>query len=505
MDIDNAASRSREYLGNHELPPKLHSQANDPEAADPDALQAADEARSLNRSLAQIPNSLDTVANEIGTPTPKYSSARGQIAFGLMDALGRLLWWYTWRLKEAFGGLSRTLRTQNQQQSRINELILDAQAQSIRQVRSLGARVDAAARDITSNVADIERTIRQIQIETQPLQTAISDAQGEVRALVGATDLHARKFDELRAELLAKHEAVCASIENQAAAREKIEAEVRRLQSEAESMRSKETELSRYNRYLRSELTAQQARVSLLARGGKGQTPEPPAGGSEPSTLDGLYVAFEDAFRGPRDEIKRRQAAYLPLLAERPHLHPHPIIDLGCGRGEWLEIVRDHGFQGRGADVNQAMIDACRELGLQVEKSDGLAYLKALPDSSAAAVTAFHVVEHIPFESVIELIDQSLRVLTPGGILILETPNPANVTVGSHHFYMDPTHRKPIPSPMLRFFVEARGFTDAHVRELHPDDEALRLAETSPVASRFNEAFYGPRDYAVIGVKPLPV
>jgi SAM-dependent methyltransferase len=215
-----------------------------------------------------------------------------------------------------------------------------------------------------------------------------------------------------------------------------------------------------------------------------------------------LYVAFENAFRGPREEIRRRQSFYLPFIHAREHLRRLPAIDIGCGRGEWLDLLREQGIEGRGADVNPGMLEACRALGLQVVESDGLDYLRSLPDASAGVITAFHVVEHLPFETVLELIGESLRVLVPGGILILETPNPANITVGAHHFYMDPTHRQPLPSDMLRFFVEASGFADVQAFALHPDAEALRVPGPSPLAERFNDIFYGPRDYAVLGYKP---
>ena len=97
------------------------------------------------------------------------------------------------------------------------------------------------------------------------------------------------------------------------------------------------------------------------------------------------------------------------------------------------------------------------------------------------------------------------RATTRGAPHFHETPNPGNVLVGTQNFYMDPTHVKPIPSAMLRFFVEARGFCDVHIRELNPEPEVMRIAEPGPLAERFNEAFYGPRDYAVIGQKVDPV
>ena len=119
------------------------------------------------------------------------------------------------------------------------------------------------------------------------------------------------------------------------------------------------------------------------------------------------------------------------------------------------------------------MIESCRALGLNVADSDVLSFMNKLADASFGAITAFHLVEHIPFEALIAMLDQAVRILKPGGLLILETPNPGNVAVGSNTFYLDPTHLKPLPSPMLRFFVEAKGFCNSQILTLHPDPAAL--------------------------------
>lgn len=151
------------------------------------------------------------------------------------------------------------------------------------------------------------------------------------------------------------------------------------------------------------------------------------------------------------------------------------------------------------------MLDVCRSLNLPVTEADCLAYLSSLPDNSMGAITAFHVVEHLPHSVVVSLLDQALRVLKPDGLLILETPNPGNILVGSCSFYLDPTHRNPLPSAMLRFFVEARGFTDSRILELCPDPALSQYlsAEDSP-SKRINDYLYGPRDYGIIAHKPLP-
>jgi SAM-dependent methyltransferase len=220
--------------------------------------------------------------------------------------------------------------------------------------------------------------------------------------------------------------------------------------------------------------------------------------------LGPAYLAFENLFRGPRDEIKERVSEYLPLITGKRIGSPQmPVLDLGCGRGEWLEVLVDHGLTALGVDSNQTQADEGRVRGLDVRVADALSFLAELPEQSQGAITAFHLVEHMPFRAILDLLDEAVRVLKPGGLLILETPNPANLIVGATTFYLDPTHIRPIPAEMLRFFVEAHGFCNAEIRPLHPFPDCFRLAgEVNSAASVLNDLVYGPRDYAIVAERP---
>lgn len=211
--------------------------------------------------------------------------------------------------------------------------------------------------------------------------------------------------------------------------------------------------------------------------------------------LEALYVALEDRFRGSREEIKERFGVYLPFVKEHA-----PVIDFGCGRGEWLELLLENGIQARGVDSNSIQAERCRARGLDVADQDLFVYLKTMPDESAGAITGFHIIEHLSFNALIALLNEVLRVLRPGGVAIFETPNPNNVVVGSNYFYLDPTHRHPLPTELMEFLFRNRGFQEIEILPLHPW-ESGRVAGEGELAERFNGYFYGPMDYAIVGRK----
>jgi O-antigen chain-terminating methyltransferase len=191
-----------------------------------------------------------------------------------------------------------------------------------------------------------------------------------------------------------------------------------------------------------------------------------------------FYRAFEDRYRGPREVIKDRLRAYSPFLEPLARLAPAPAaLDLGCGRGEWLELLGESGFDAQGVDLDEGMLAACRERGLAARHGDALAALRARPDASLALVSAFHLVEHLPFDLVRELIAEALRVLQPGGLLVMETPNPENLTVGATSFYLDPSHLHPLPPGLLGFAAEHAGFARQRIVRLQEDPALHRDAQ----------------------------
>lgn len=214
---------------------------------------------------------------------------------------------------------------------------------------------------------------------------------------------------------------------------------------------------------------------------------------------DNFYKSFEDRYRGSRELITQRLEAYLPFLAPLKGLYQdYPVLDLGCGRGEWLELLSREGYAPSGVDLDDGMLEVCRTLKLPARKEDALSALKQLDDDSLVAVTGFHIAEHIPFPVLQELVAEALRVLRPAGLLILETPNAESVVVGTNSFYLDPTHERPLPNLLLSFLTEHSGFTQSKIvrlqeaPELHDENAKIGVWEvlsgTSP-------------DYAVVAQK----
>jgi O-antigen chain-terminating methyltransferase len=226
--------------------------------------------------------------------------------------------------------------------------------------------------------------------------------------------------------------------------------------------------------------------------------------------LDSLYLSFENQFRGTREDIKSRLRVYLDRLRES--WRGADILDVGCGRGEWLELMREEGFPARGVDVNRAMVEQCHQRRLDVVEGDGLAYLRQLPDACLAAVTGFHIIEHLPWDAFLALLDETVRVLQPGGLAIFETPNPENLLVASCTFWSDPTHIKPLYPPTIQFMAEQRGLVNVEIWRVNqqcwgadpfplmPEDHEL-ARPLNPLLELAKQRFLAAPDFAVIGSK----
>lgn len=242
--------------------------------------------------------------------------------------------------------------------------------------------------------------------------------------------------------------------------------------------------------------------------------------------MAGWYQALQDDYRSHDSQVEARFQGYLALLDAIADdlLARAPVLDLGCGAGDWLCALRDHGIAARGVDSNKAAVTRARAQRCDVDQGDLLDCLGELPTGSVAAVTSLQVVEHLPWADVFQFFSEAFRVIGPGGLLLVETPNPENLQVAGYGFWLDPTHQRPIPPPLLLHLAKFLGFVDCHILrsapwpqweapQASPEDEGPPAAgpdQDAPTPGRqqpagaeaLNTLLYGPQDYALVARRP---
>lgn len=258
---------------------------------------------------------------------------------------------------------------------------------------------------------------------------------------------------------------------------------------------------------LRDRTEALSEEVRALRAGLAAEPPSPETAlAASRSAADSAYTAFENRFRGSREEVRRRQADYVELL--RGHA---PVLDLGCGRGELLELLREAGIAARGVEGNAHAARECRSQGLDVAQADLVDFLERQPAGAAGAVFAAQVAEHLPPPRLQALLAAAHRALRRDGLLVLETVNVASALAYFDVFIRDLTHERPLHPETLRFMAAAAGFSDARIelRSPAPEDVKLRLLPSAglppPVVmvlnenvARLNALLFAPLDYALV-------
>ena len=247
------------------------------------------------------------------------------------------------------------------------------------------------------------------------------------------------------------------------------------------------------------------ARGSLIARDAE---PEPEKEHGTTSDgfqffLDTFYNRLENRFRGSREDIHNRLRVYLPdVEAATIRTRGKPVLDLGCGRGEWLQLMREVDIPAVGVDLNAPQLSDARDAGLDVKEMSALSALAEAEDNSLSVISAHHLIEHIPFTDVAWITREAVRVLAPGGLLIFETPNPRNVLVGATSFHNDPTHLRPYTDPVLSTIFETTGYHPVEARFLHPHERLDEFLARPGFDPELVHLLFGPQDLAIIGQKP---
>jgi O-antigen chain-terminating methyltransferase len=427
---------------------------------------------------------LETHAQHIGSLPPTPKTLRGYVGSSLIRGMNRLLWWQLTVQKNFAHAVGEVTRPLVEQYAAVTAATASMQQQELQLQHS------------QERVANIEQVTQELQRSSTESRVIAEDLRLRVSAVAEMAATHRQKAEsiEQHAQFVnTRITGVESTLQFAAARLAAAEAAVQAANAETQKLWAA----------LAAEIGARESTDKRVLHALEVATDaaEARAGSGQEQIADTLYVALQDRFRGSREQIRAWQRVYLPALHDNGiGTAETPILDLGCGRGEWLQLLQSDGLIAKGVDSNPLMVEACSAMGLNVAKQDSVLHLAETPANSIGAVTAFHLIEHLPFSLLIRLIDSAFRVLKPGGLLLLETPNPANVFVGSHTFYLDPTHVKPIPSELLWFIIESRGFHKLRLIELHPSelssDEAVQLPES------IARAFQAGRDYSIIGERP---
>jgi O-antigen chain-terminating methyltransferase len=244
----------------------------------------------------------------------------------------------------------------------------------------------------------------------------------------------------------------------------------------------------------------------LLAVLGKGQSPSPEQVRALAGPLEDFkYAGFENRFRGWEEKVRQQQQDYLPYFTTRL-----PVLDLGCGRGEFVQLLQDNGIPASGIDVNEQMVDICRDKGLDCRKADIIETLFAQEDNSLGGIFSSQVIEHLSPSYLKRMVELSFFKLAPSGCIILETINPASVFSLVEIYFLDLSHKNPVHPQTLQFLLESSGFKEVKIEySVQLKEESLRtlpgntdtdLAMNENI-DKLNRLLYAPSNYAAIAVK----
>jgi O-antigen chain-terminating methyltransferase len=401
----------------------------------------------------------------IGSVNPRRGGPVNAVVQGIKKLVARALDWHVRDQVEFNRGVMGSI-----------EAMLAALNENNRAMRELAGRIDAL-QPLAAEIHDTQSHWIAWRSEWERKLTA-----NETQFLRGLADLqtayhHRTTLMEgnFRDTLRVQHTDFTATLERATLdIQKRLWADLERIRLEYESL-------------IHTELRMVRQRATLL------QASAAPASvadaASPPPRFDSMK--FAEKFRGPVEYVREGQRVYLEDFRGCEN-----VLDLGCGRGEFLSLMKEAGIPARGVDMSEECVAMCRHQGLDAEKADIFEYLNTLPDQSLDGVFCAQVVEHLSPERVPEIVRLAQAKLRRHGVLAIETPNPECLAIFSTHFYLDPTHSRPIPPALLVFYVEELGFGRIEVRWLAPAADSMPEVKQLPEA--FQQRFFGALDYAVV-------
>lgn len=374
-----------------------------------------------------------------------------------------------------------------------------------RSIASLAAKIDQAHQASHQIATDLRGEMQQVRVEMQQVRAESQQLYGEAQQLkdirahwihwraeweqkLATNEIHFLKgLSELQASF--QHRVTLMDADYREYTKEIHADYMRSLEKSAQEIQQRLwADLDRirteYETIIHAELRLERQK-STLARSAEPVIREAAA---EFDRID--WLKFAEKFRGSESAVKQRMRMYVDRFREASN-----VLDIGCGRGEMLEVFGEAGITAQGIDLNEDSLALCRSKGLTVERADLFTYLNAQPDLSIAGAVCCQVVEHLPPERLPEMIRHLHSKLKRGALLAIETPNPECLAIFATHFYLDPTHQRPIPAPLMSFYLEEAGFGRIEVERLSPAIETIPSIAELPEAFRKN--FFGSLDYAV--------
>ena len=418
-------------------------------------------------------------ASQVGTVNPRPSGLHNKLLQALKQLVARSLRWFVYPQRE------------------FNRAVLEA----MNETRQLFAEQNRNLLVLAQMAEAADRTHREALAKLERLRETVATQH---RSLDGRIMANVTRLDDTDGQLVESLKRLNEALNSlqrsiwEDLARHRDE----HLKLHAESTRWLEEEVREEVRLVRQRL---RSLTGVEAASGVG------TGGLETAAVPVFdYPYFEGRFRGPEQEVRERQSTYVEFFRQRG-----PVLDLACGRGEFLKLLLDNGIAGQGVDRDADMAARCREQGLEVACGDAFAFLEATPDGSLGGIFSAQFIEHLPTAACVRLVELSYRKLRSGGALLLETQNPECLAIYSQSFFVDPTHVRPVPAAQLRFWMEEAGFRELRTRYVSPVAPHLpQLPLLEPKtgtddverwnqeARRFNQTYFGYQDYAVVGIKP---
>lgn len=364
--------------------------------------------------------------------------------------------------------------------------------------RALGRIRNDAARE------ELERRVHALEQASTRLSQRVDDAREHMHAVADRSVELAREHTDAATQASADHVLAVSREHAEAASRAAAAATLDSAREHAEAASAELVALTTQNfealeQRVQTSLATTRRELRAMSRSRPAASTEQPKeqpglpGTDQPTIDPALYAALEDRFRGASAEIERRLQVYVEHARAATDA-AFPLLDLGCGRGEWLRVLAAHGVPASGIDTNSAFVADLVDAGLDASEGELFDVLRQRPDGSLGAISMFHVVEHLPFPRLVDVLSECVRTLRAGGLLIVETPNATNLRVAASTFWLDPTHQRPLHPELLEFVAHQCGFTKTEQWFLNPLDP-----DRPPTAEdRLATLVDGPGDFALL-------